>query len=246
MPKLGRLSVPVIPLSKCIALIRQASTILKTGVTRENLAQAWGLSANSGWFNQQIAALRLYGLVEGRGKLRLTSLAERLLYPVGDEELLEAKRDAWLNVEIIRLLYERLEGEIPENDGLLMALLQDITEERRDKIHEHLQLVKSLYEEAVRDLQATGLVERKKGTELPSALKEKPSEVVELRMGDVRIWLPPTQKAISMARNLLDAFEKSLEEEEPRKGEASSAESSSHSAFFRERTEQDNDVHGGS
>ena len=244
---MGRMSVPVIPLSKCIALIRQAYTILKTGVTRENLAQAWGLSANSGWFNQQVAALRLYGLVEGRGKLRLTSLAERLLYPVGDKELLEAKRDAWLNVEIIRLLYERLEGKIPENDGLLMALLQDITEERRDKIHEHLQLVKSLYEEAVRDLQAIRLAERERGAELPPVLtEEKPSKVVELRMGDVRIWLPPTQKAISMARNLLDAFEKSLEEEEPRKGEASSAESSSHSAFFRERTEQDNDVHGGS
>ena len=214
MPRLGRFSVPVLSLSQCIHLVRQALPVLRSGVTRKNLAQAWGLSPNSGWFGSQVAALKNYGLVRGRGKIYITQLAEKLLFPADEQELLKAKREAWLNVEIIQLLHDRLKGTIPEENGPLIALLQEITGEHRDKITKHISLIKRLYAEAVEALKVSEVEEET----MPTSVERAPSEVsatkvIELRMGDVRIWLPPTKRAIEMARLLLLAFEKSLEGE---------------------------------
>jgi len=238
MPRLGRFSVPVLPLSQCLLLVKQAFPVLKSGVTRDNLAQAWNLSPRSGWFNSQVAALKNYGLIEGRGRLRITALAEKLLFPVDENERLEAQREAWLNVEIIRLLHEKLQGALPDDEGPLIALLQEITGASRDKIKEHLSLVKKLYSEAVEVLGISGVEKERLPTEKPPS--RVPSGIVELRMGDVRIWLPPTKKAIKMAKLLLSAFERSLEgavevederveERKPRK-------------FFRETSEGTNDT----
>ena len=61
-------------------------------VDQETVAQLWGhKSAKSSQFRVvKLGSLRSYGLIEGRGKLRVSNLGKRLTYPETDLEVNDA------------------------------------------------------------------------------------------------------------------------------------------------------------
>lgn len=81
-------------------------------------------STQNGAFINRIAAARLYGLVDGRGAVRATDLAMRIVTPVYERDAAEARLEAFLNVPLNRAFFESHKGRhLPSIEGIRNALV---------------------------------------------------------------------------------------------------------------------------
>jgi hypothetical protein len=115
MPSLGSMDFPETTISDAAELAKKIAQSFRTNeFSKESLAAALGYkNAVSGAFNQRLADLRKYGIVEGRGdRLRATNLSQRLAAPAPGEyehsiqEMLEA-------IPLFRALHEHFAGSLP-------------------------------------------------------------------------------------------------------------------------------------
>jgi hypothetical protein len=108
--------------------IEVARTIYERGggaVSQDQLATMLSYaSTQNGAFINRIAAARLYGLVEGRGTVRPTELAMRIIAPVYERDAAEARLEAFLNVPLNRAFYEGNKSrQLPGMEGIRNALI---------------------------------------------------------------------------------------------------------------------------
>lgn len=77
-------------------------------VDQEAVAQLWGhKSAKSSQFSfVKLGSLRSYGLIDGRGKIRVSDLGKRLTFPKTDKEANDAIIGAIKNVPLWKILFE--------------------------------------------------------------------------------------------------------------------------------------------
>lgn len=78
-------------------------------------------SINSGAFRLRVSAAKMFGLVEkaGTGKLRVSKRGVAIVAPVTDSQVAEAKKAAFLAVELFQKVYERFRGmTLPQVAGL--------------------------------------------------------------------------------------------------------------------------------
>jgi hypothetical protein len=100
---------PAVSLERAIGLTRALWDQEKRSEVPSHVAvQAWGYKSLSGAVRPLLGALRKYGLVDGKsGSVRVSDLGVRLLqYPVGSGEYQRALREAALNPELFREIYE--------------------------------------------------------------------------------------------------------------------------------------------
>ena len=109
------------------------------------------MAEGSGTLFAKVAALRDFGLVEGRGELRVTPLAQRVLHPAGATEAFQARAEAFQRVELLRRLYHRFQGEVPDDAGLLIGL-EEVTKAPRDEIVRRASLIQKHLNDAFRAL----------------------------------------------------------------------------------------------
>ena len=109
------------------------------------------MAEGSGTLFAKVAALRDFGLIEGRGELRISQLAQRVLHPANAEEGLEARAEAFQRVELLRQLYTRFEGEVPDDMSLLVGL-EEISHAPRAEIVKRAPLVQKHLTDAIRVL----------------------------------------------------------------------------------------------
>lgn len=89
------------------------------------LAQLLGYkSSNNGAYWTELAALKAYGLVEGRNDLRITELAKQVTYGTEDQKP-QAILRAFMNIPLWKQLYERYRLQLPSQE--FWAKLQHIT-----------------------------------------------------------------------------------------------------------------------
>jgi hypothetical protein len=78
----------------------------------------------SGGFYRRINSLICYGLIEGRGKFRVTKSGEDILYPRDEEHRKQLLRESVLRVSLWNELYKKFKRELPEN---LWLEIKDLT-----------------------------------------------------------------------------------------------------------------------
>ncbi len=151
MAKLGAYTYPDIRFGDAVEIAGRILTKFKGTVSVKGLAWELGMAEGSGTLFAKVAALRDFGLVEGRGELRVSALAQRVLYPANAEEGGQARAEAFQRVELLRLLYDRFEGEVPDDMSLLVGL-EEITRSPRDEIVRRAPLIQKHLTDAIRVL----------------------------------------------------------------------------------------------
>lgn len=151
MAKLGPYSYPDIRFGDAVEISGRILTKFKGIVSVKGLAWELGMAEGSGTLFAKVAALRDFGLVEGRGELRVSQLAQRVLHPTNAEEGQEARAEAFQRVELLRQLYTRFEGEVPDDMSLLVGL-EEIARAPRDEIVRRAPLIQKHLTDAIRVL----------------------------------------------------------------------------------------------
>lgn len=122
-PKRGsKKDYPVIKFSKAF---RVAEIIQQCGGYASPKTLETELNARGGNLARQIASAKRWGLIDGHGVLKLTELAKKILFPKNEGEVEEAKRDAFDNVEFFKNIYERFEGNFPEDKLFKNILIRE-------------------------------------------------------------------------------------------------------------------------
>ena len=160
MAKLGSYSYPDIRFGDAVELATRILNKFKGTVSVKGLAWELGMAVGSGTLFAKVAALRDFGLIEGRGELRVSPLAQRILHPASLEEGLQARAEAFQRVELLRLLYRRFEGELPDDLGMLVGL-EEITKSPREEIVRRSSLIQKHLTDAMRIFRRPVQIEKK-------------------------------------------------------------------------------------
>lgn len=142
MGKLGGYSYPEITLDEAISIASIVAVRLKGRVSRKGLAKVLNQSELSGWLSHKLAALKDFGLVQGRGEGTLTPLAERLAFPTNEDEAKRARSEAYGNVALFRALEGRFHRDVPDSGALTVALEQ-LTETPRYRVVKKVGLIRN-------------------------------------------------------------------------------------------------------
>jgi hypothetical protein len=116
MGKIGNYEYPDHTIEESTELVE---TISDNEISKQDLlADKLGHSSEkSGAFRNKLTSLKRYGLMAGRGGVNLSQHAEKIANPApGTDERKEAMGRAWLNVDLFSKLYDRLDGEQPDDD----------------------------------------------------------------------------------------------------------------------------------
>jgi len=103
-------------------------------VDQDTVAQLWGhKSAKSSQFRfVKLGALRAYGLIEGRGKIKISNLGRQLTFPKDDEEGNKAIVETIKNVPLWKKLFDTYtsKGEDLPTDTFWMDLRRIVGEDK--------------------------------------------------------------------------------------------------------------------
>jgi hypothetical protein len=182
----------------------------EAAVDLERVAQVLGhKGARSGTFMLKLTSLKSFGLVEGRGRIRVTELGFRLAYPRSHREYLEAYERAVRNIPLWRQLLDQFGLELP-SDGKVVELVRQATGLGLREVTARLEEVRQYF------LQDTEPLRRARAE--PEGQVQPTGEVglEEIRMGHIRLVLKPTLEDVAMARKLLDLFEGRIRERRAR------------------------------
>jgi hypothetical protein len=148
---LGKLSFyeyPDASLNDSLAIGRRIAREFMGSVSRATLASALQMSDRGGGFGARIGAMRIWGIAEGRGTIRLTRNGLRAVNPLTPEESSMARRDLATSVPLFMEIAGRLDG-LPPDRARLALLLEDITGASRMDIERRLAVVARVFEDVL-------------------------------------------------------------------------------------------------
>ena len=220
MAKLGQYSYPDIRFGDAVEIANRILNKFKGTVSVKGLAWELGMAEGSGTLFAKVAALRDFGLVEGRGELRVSQLAQRVLHPASSEECLEATAEAFQRVELLSQLYTRFEGEVPDDMSLLVGL-EEISRAPRDEIVKRAPLIQKHLTDAIRVLGRPAKAEKKAeysgknqrvavespGVAPEASVEEPSSDGLHITAAGRRLSVPFTPEYIEVAISLLRAMQ---------------------------------------
>ena len=223
MAKLGPYSYPDIRFGDAVEIAGRVLTKFKGTVSVKGLAWELGMAEGSGTLFAKVAALRDFGLVEGRGELRISPLAQRVLHPANAEEGQEARAEAFQRVELLRQLYTRFEGEAPDDMSLLVGL-EEISRAPRDEIVRRAPLIQKHLTDAIRVLGRPVKAEKKVEYSVPDQIiaiaqpepsaapppAEPDSNGLQLVAAGRRLSVPLTPQYVEVAITLLRTLQEEL------------------------------------
>ena len=225
MAKLGQFTYPDIRFGDAVEIAGRVLTKFKGTVSVKGLAWELGMAEGSGTLFAKVAAMRDFGLIEGRGELRVSPLAQRVLHPANPAEGQEARAEAFQRVDLLRQLYERFEGEVPDDMSMLVGL-EEITRASRDEIVRRAPLIQKHLTDAIRVLGRPVKEERKPedsgrdkndlGKQMPAAgdgaTVQPPAEGLHLSAGGRQLSVPLTAEYIDVAITLLSTLKGELKD----------------------------------
>lgn len=195
-------------------------------VELEFIAHLLGQSPKSGSFYKKIAALRDYGLIEGRGKIRVSEVGKKVTF--GDEsEKNSALEKAVRNIPLWSMFLDKFGVSIKEESFWIdLAKLAAV---ERPEAQMKAEGVRKAYIETVKYLKPIenpsesansstinmgGAINRNENKmtlpeepRVPIENKVKPEDIDEINLGKIRIWIPKGDiKAVSKAKKLLDLY----------------------------------------
>ncbi len=155
MGKLSLYEYPDASLNDSLAIGRRIAREFMGSVSRSTLAEALQMSDRGGGFGARLGALRIWGIAEGRGTIRLTRNGLRAVNPLTPEESSMARRDLASSVPLFTELAARLDG-LPPDRARLALIIEDITGANRMEIERRLQVVARVFEDVLPLLPSSG------------------------------------------------------------------------------------------
>jgi hypothetical protein len=117
----GRRNYPLVNIDESLK-IAEVVAEMKGNATKEDIEQ--GTGKKGGGLLKKIAAARQWGLIEGIGKINITSLAMDILHPEKDEDIIKAKLKAYFNVPIFKTIFETYGWNLPRKELLVNVLIR--------------------------------------------------------------------------------------------------------------------------
>jgi len=111
--KLGNYAFPDVSLSESVNDAKRIYDRFKDEEVDPKLISET-IAYRGGAFISRLAALRKYGLVSPRGRIRITDLGKKITYPPSRDEELSAVEEAAKNVELFKVLYDKFGIELPK------------------------------------------------------------------------------------------------------------------------------------
>jgi hypothetical protein len=100
MGKIGRYYYPDLALNEASKIAKLIYDFPSHSMSVKMMAEKLSLSSRGGWTGMILASMKNYGLTEGRGILRTTDLAEKLVNPKNDQELKQTKEQIFNRIEL--------------------------------------------------------------------------------------------------------------------------------------------------
>ena len=224
MAKLGQYTYPDIRFGDAVEISGRVLTKFKGTVSVKGLAWELGMAEGSGTLFAKVAAMRDFGLIEGRGELRISPLAQRVLHPATPEEGRAARAEAFQRVDLLRQLYGRFDGEVPDDMSMLVGL-EEITRASRDEIVRRAPLIQKHLTDAIRVLgrpvkeeekpEYSGQPKNNVGASAPGnadqASTNAPANAIYLAAGGRNLSVPLTAEYIDVAITLLSAMKREMQ-----------------------------------
>jgi hypothetical protein len=116
MAKIGNYRYPDISLSEASRIAKIIYDFPSHSMSVKTLAEKLGLSTRGGWTGMILFSLKKYGLVEGRGTLRITELGEKLVNPKDDRELASAKETAFDKISLWAKIRKDYGEKVPSSE----------------------------------------------------------------------------------------------------------------------------------
>ena len=145
MAKLGDYEFPEIGLAESIELTRRIYDELGGEVRRDGLAMVLGMSPAGGAFGARVGALRIWGLVTGRGMIELSAAGVRVSSPPSSSEELQVMRRLAASVPLFNELHKRI-GDSGVDQSVLAAMLREITGVGMDEVVRRVAVIDRIFE----------------------------------------------------------------------------------------------------
>ncbi len=225
MPKTKKIDYPNISINEAI----QAATALVEklhGETKNPDAFATLLShktGKSGTFLVKLGELRKYGLIEGRGDIKATALAKKIVHPISSQEKQESVNKMIMNVELWRLLNQKIGKDYPSDDQFWVYIMEVLNCDRNEAIREADKIRKKYKEVMSHYTSGTGEGSPKTDSSAEEANEQnndnKPKvptgvKMIEAKSGNVYIILPQDKRSIEIAKKLIDILSMQIDQNE--------------------------------
>ena len=168
------------------------------------------IDKHGGQLSAIISSLKGYGLIEGRGIYRVTELAQKIILSPLLNEKEKAIGKSYLKYEIIRIIYEEFEGNIPEKEAVSIFLKDKIGVDW-SKARKNTTPLLNLYKDAIPYIKT--VIDDMDNDNLGKTPSTS-TGIDEIRFGDIFIRLPSTLEAVETAKTLLSLQEKKIKAKE--------------------------------
>ncbi len=155
----------------------------------------------------KLAAMRSFGLVEGRGAVMITDIGSKIANPLSREEEANALRRALDSVPLWREIYQRFGIDLPNDFADHLAAIAGCT---ADEAAEKAEWLKKAYLVDTKLLRTFRQTPKEVSSETVRPSVATPG-IIEVKLGDIHILLPANRKDIEIARSLLDLLERRLQ-----------------------------------
>ena len=187
--------------------------VIRKANKNDALAQLLGYkSSNNGAYWARLSALRAYGLLEGRGDVKVSELGKQATYGTGEKKA-NAILKAFLNIPLWKALYDRYRLELPSQD--FWAKLQHITgcEAPVAKSNEAF-ITEAFYTDAnlIKSVKPTPIASEGLMPKAKTQTEIAPSgEFIEITAGNFYQRLPLSIESIEVTESLLKVLKKQLQ-----------------------------------
>ena len=208
MGKLNGYDYPDIKLSDAIELANNLKNKLRGEASNVNaLAVAWGhKDANNGTFRGKLASMNKYGFLEGKGRVKLSQLAQRIVSNINEADKQEALKQVVFKIPLwkeINVMY----GSNPTVQDIRLAL-QNITKVEPLIAEQEADKISKLYMDAVSYIKDGVNMNTPQmfGTQSQASIME--SDIHQIDFEGIHIRIPKENESIETAIQLLEMLKK--------------------------------------
>jgi hypothetical protein len=216
MPKIGTMEYPAIALTDAVSVAEKIGKEFNGSVTTSGLAKSLSMAEKGGGFLNKVAAVKDYGLIEGRGALRLTPLGERVVFPRGGGDGDNARAEAFRLIALFARLYDRTQGRVPDEDSFEI-FLQEVSGGTRMDVAKKAATVRRLFADGAQYANAASAAvesddDRAEIDEEPAKhpASRRMSSVIELYAGEIELRLPATEQSVDVIIGVLNMLKGQL------------------------------------
>jgi hypothetical protein len=236
---IGSYQVPYTTISDAISVVTTVVNKYNGQLARQSLATELDMAAAGGGFVNKLAAIKLYGLLEGSGNLVATDLAQTIVLSKDPKQVAKSKAKAFLNYPLYQKLFDRIKDKVPDDDALTNILVE-ITKTTRIDVTKKLPEIKKYYVDALQYLKSivddqhsgsnsemgtsaqqlsipnrniprhNAISESEHNAQTQHEVTLVPMGFEEIKMGEVRIVLRPDLEDVATAKGLITLYEKKI------------------------------------